>query len=42
VYQTGVRLTQKKMDELEKRFERLSDLGKWFMKIIPGPRAALG
>jgi hypothetical protein len=42
VYQTGVRLTQKKMDELEKRFERLSDLGKWFVKIVPGLRTALG
>jgi len=42
VYKTGVRLTQKKMDELEKRFERLSHLGKWFVKIAPLPRAALG
>ncbi len=42
VYKTGVRLTQKEMDELEKRFKQLSDLGKWFVKIVPGPRAALG
>jgi hypothetical protein len=42
VYQTGVRLTQKKMDELEKRFERLSYLGKWFVKIVPDPPAVLG
>jgi hypothetical protein len=32
----------KKMDELKKRFERLTRLGKWFVKIVPEPRAALG
>jgi hypothetical protein len=42
VYETGVRLTPKKMDELEKRFERLPDLSKWFVKIAPIPQATLG
>lgn len=35
VYHTGVRLTQKAMAELEKRFVRLSTLPKWFVRIAP-------
>ena len=35
VYQTGVRLTQKAMGELEKRFQRLEGLEKWFVRIEP-------
>lgn len=34
-YQTGVRLTQKAMAELEKRLERLPGLEKWFVTISP-------
>jgi hypothetical protein len=34
-YHSGVRLTKKAMDELEKRFERLPGLGKWFVLIRP-------
>ncbi len=36
-YHTGVKLTKKAMDELEKRFERLPGLGKWFVLIRPLP-----
>lgn len=36
-YQTGVKLTKKAMDELEKRFERLPGLEKWFVCIRPFP-----
>jgi hypothetical protein len=36
-YQTGVRLTQKAMTELEKRFKRLPNLEKWFVRIAPLP-----
>jgi hypothetical protein len=36
-YQTGVKLTQKVMAELEKRFERVSGLEKWFIRISPVP-----
>ena len=35
VYQTGVKLTQKAMNLLEKRFERLEGLEKWFVTIRP-------
>ncbi len=35
VYKTGVKLTEKEMKELEKRFERLSGLEKWFVQIAP-------
>jgi hypothetical protein len=35
IYTTGVRLTQKQMAQLEHRFERLSGLAKWFVRIIP-------
>lgn len=37
VYQTGVRLSQKEMKELEKRFQRLPGLEKWFVLIEPIP-----
>lgn len=37
VYHTGVRLTQKMMNQLEQRFERLPGLEKWFVKIHPLP-----
>jgi transposase len=37
IYQTGVRLTPKEMEELEKRFERLPGLEKWFVRIEPVP-----
>jgi hypothetical protein len=35
VYQTGVRLTQAAMKELEQRVQRLPTLGKWFVDIVP-------
>jgi transposase len=35
VYLTGVRLTQRQMACLETRFERLSTLPKWFVRITP-------
>jgi len=34
-YQTGVKLTEKAIAELEKRFERLPNLKKWFVRITP-------
>jgi transposase len=34
-YHTGVRLTQTAMAELEKRFDRLPGLEKWFVRIEP-------
>ncbi len=34
-YQTGMRLTQSLMTTLEKRFERLPGLDKWFIRIVP-------
>lgn len=36
-YHTGVSLTKQAMDELEKRFERLPGLEKWFVRIEPRP-----
>jgi hypothetical protein len=36
-YHTGVKLTQKAMEVLEKRFERLPGLEKWFVLICPLP-----
>jgi len=36
-YHTGVKLTKKAMDSLEKRFERLLGLEKWFVCIRPTP-----
>ena len=36
-YCTGVKLTKNAMEELEKRFERLSGLEKWFVLIRPLP-----
>jgi hypothetical protein len=41
-YKTGVKLTRKEMDALEKRFERLPGLVKWFVKIAPVPLALSG
>jgi len=35
VYQTGVRLTKKAMEQLEKRFQRFEGLEKWFVRIEP-------
>ena len=34
-YQNGVKLTQKQMRLLEKRFQRLEGLEKWFVLITP-------
>jgi hypothetical protein len=36
-YATGVKLTQKAMNTLERRFERLPGLEKWFVRISPLP-----
>jgi len=36
-YHTGVRLTQKTMTQLEKRWVRLPHLPKWFVHISPAP-----
>jgi len=36
-YHTGVKLTHKAMETLEKRFERLPGLEKWFVLIRPLP-----
>jgi hypothetical protein len=36
-YHTGVKLTRKAMDELEKRFDRLPGLEKYFVRISPIP-----
>jgi len=35
VYQTGVRLTKEAMQQLEKRFQRVEGLEKWFVRIEP-------
>jgi hypothetical protein len=35
IYRTGVRLTPPQMAILENRFERLPDLPKWFVRIVP-------
>lgn len=35
VYQTGVKLTQKEMNQLEQRLDRLPALEKWFVRISP-------
>jgi hypothetical protein len=37
IYETGVKLSQKAMAQLEKRFQRLSGLEKWFVTISPIP-----
>jgi len=34
-YDKGVTLTKKAMNELEKRFERMLSLEKWFVRIVP-------
>jgi len=41
-YHKGVKLARKDMDALEKRFERLPGLDKWFVKIVPVPLALSG
>jgi len=41
-YTKGVKLARKEMDALEKRFERLPGLDKWFVKIAPVPLALSG
>jgi hypothetical protein len=35
IYETGVKLSQKEMHRLEKRFERMDGLEKWFVLIKP-------
>jgi hypothetical protein len=35
IYATGVKLSQKAMAQLEERFQRLSDLEKWFVSTSP-------
>jgi hypothetical protein len=42
IYHTGVKLTQKAMDELENRFDRLPGLEKYFVHIAPLPIPILG
>lgn len=37
IYHIGVRLTQRQMAKLEKRFDRLQALPKWFVRIVPAP-----
>jgi hypothetical protein len=37
IYETGVKLSQKAMAQLEERFQRLSGLEKWFVTISPIP-----
>jgi hypothetical protein len=37
IYHTGVKLSQKTMTNLEKRFERLPGLEKYFVRISPRP-----
>lgn len=37
IYHIGVRLTQREMAKLEKRFDRLQALPKWFVRIVPAP-----
>ena len=34
VYQKGVKLTSKEMEEVEKKIKRLPHLSKWFVEII--------
>lgn len=37
IYESGVKLSQKAMAQLEQRFDRLSGLEKWFVTISPIP-----
>jgi hypothetical protein len=37
VYQTGIRLSGRAMADLEHRFQRLTGLAKWFVRIVPSP-----
>lgn len=41
-YHTGVKLTQKAMEALENRFDRLPGLEKYFVRISPLPHSILG
>lgn len=41
IYETGVKLSQKEMRLLEKRFQRLEDLEKWFVLINPLTQAEI-
>lgn len=41
IYETGVKLSQKEMRLLEKRFQRLGDLEKWFVLINPLTQAEI-
>ena len=38
-YQRGVKLSKKEMAKVEAQLERLPELGKWFVDIIPSPLA---
>lgn len=40
-YPKGVRLTKKEMKPYEAGLDRLEDLGKWFLDILPGKAKAL-
>src|ERR1700675_4008323 len=37
VYQTGIRLSGPAMAHFELRFQRLTGLEKWFVRIVPAP-----
>lgn len=37
VYETGVKLTKEAMRALETKLQRLPELGKWFVDILPTP-----
>lgn len=39
IYHIGVRLSHRQMANLEKRFDRLHALPRWFVRIIPAPLA---
>jgi hypothetical protein len=36
IYETGVRLSQDAMRAVEAKLQRLPNLGKWFVNIVPG------
>lgn len=36
VYEHGVKLSKKEMDELDKGFSRKAGIEKWFVQITPG------
>jgi hypothetical protein len=35
VYETGVKLTQDAMQRVEAQIQRLPELGKWFVDLVP-------